>query len=312
MIRIGTDCSGIEAPIQALQNLNIQHVHVFSSDIDKYVIQSIKANYDPQIIFGDKDGLYPEGDITKRKIEDVPYIDVYVAGFPCQAFSLAGKRKGFDDTRGMVFFSCLEVIVTKEPKIFILENVKGLLSHDKKQTFSRILNELESLETYNIYWKILNTKDYYIPQSRDRIFFVGIRKNIQTKVFNFPNKKKKMYSLTKYIDNNDNSSRSLPPRIVKAEYMSKLPAKSLFVDFSLYGHSTFPNSDKICSCICRKSEFWCIPKSRFANCKELLSLQGFPKNFKQSVSDTQLKKQIGNSMSVNVLREIFKECFIYL
>lgn len=303
-LRVGTDCSGIEAPIQALKQLGIQFEHVFSSDIDKYVIQSIKANYNPQIIFGDKDGPYSEGNITQRDIKDVPDIDVYIAGFPCQSFSLAGNRLGFSDKRGIVFFSCLEVIKIKQPSYFILENVKGLLSHDKGNTFRHILNELESLYSYNIHYKVLNTKDYGIPQSRGRVFIVGIHKNIQTKVFNFP-KKKKMHSLTKYVDTNDNNSRSLPPRIIKAEYMSKIPKDSLFVDLNFYGKSTFPNSGKICPCICRKSEIWCVPKNRFANCKELLSLQGFPKNFKQVVSDTQFKKQIGNSMSVNILTEIF-------
>ena len=121
-LRVGTDCSGIEAPIQALRQLKIPFKHIFSSDIDKYCIQSIKANYDPEIIFGDKDGPYPNGDITTRNIDDVPDIDLYVCGFPCQPFSQAGQRKGFEDKRGNVFWSCLEVIERKQPKYFILEN----------------------------------------------------------------------------------------------------------------------------------------------------------------------------------------------
>lgn len=298
-IRIGTDCSGIEAPIQALKQIGIKHRHVFSSDIDKYALQSIRANYDPEIIFGD---------ITERDIKDVPDIDLYVCGFPCQTFSLAGNRQGFNDKRGNVFFSCLEVILEKEPKIFILENVKGLLSHDSGKTFKRIKEELEKLENYNVYWELLNTKDYGIPQSRERVFIVGIRLDAHTDPFSFP-KKKEMIPLRSYVDETDNSSRRLPPRVAKIDYMSKIPKDSVFVDFSLYGHSTFPNSDTVCSCICRKSEFWCVAKSRFANCKELLSLQGFPRDFKQVVSNTEMKRQIGNSMSVNVLVELFKECF---
>lgn len=299
VLRIGTDCSGIEAPIQALQQLGIKHQHIFSSDIDKYVLQSIEANYTPKIIFDD---------ISKRDINNVPEIDIYIAGFPCQAFSLAGDRKGFEDKRGNVFFSCLEVILEKEPKIFILENVKGLLNHDKGRTFEHIMNELNTLESYTVYWELLNTKDYGIPQSRQRVFIVGIRTDIQEEPFSFP-EPIEMNNLIDYVDNLDNNSRPIPPRIVKDNYMSKIPKKSVFVDFSLYGHSTFPNSDKVCSCICRKSEIWCVPKGRFANCKELLSLQGFPTNFKQVVSNTQLKRQIGNSMSVNVLQELFKKCF---
>jgi DNA (cytosine-5)-methyltransferase 1 len=295
-IRIGTDCSGIEAPIQALQQLNIPHRHVFSSDIDKYVIKSIKSNYEPEIIFGD---------IMNRDIDEVPDMDIYVCGFPCQTFSIAGNREGFDDKRGNVFFKCFEVILKKEPKIFILENVKGLLNHDKGHTFKKIMSELESLENYNVKWKLLNTKDYGIPQSRSRVFIIGFRTDIQEEPFVFP-ESTEMKKLYNYVDETDNKSRDLPPRISKISYMSKIPKESLFVDFSMYGQTTFPNSDKVCSCICRKSEIWCVSKSRFANCKELLSLQGFSPDFKQVVSDTQLKRQIGNSMSVNVLKELFK------
>jgi site-specific DNA-cytosine methylase len=85
-IRIGTDCSGIEAPIQALKQLKIPFEHVFSSEIDDYCIQSIKSNYTPNIIFGDKEGMFPEGDITKRNVNDIPDIDLYVCGFPCHDF----------------------------------------------------------------------------------------------------------------------------------------------------------------------------------------------------------------------------------
>ena len=123
-LRIGTDCSGIEAPIQALRQLGIPHRHVWSSDIDKFCIQSIKSNYDPERLYGDPNGPYPDGDITKRDHSTLPDIDLYVCGFPCQPFSIAGDRKGFEDKRGNVFWSCLDVIKVKQPKYFILENVK--------------------------------------------------------------------------------------------------------------------------------------------------------------------------------------------
>ena len=182
-LRVGTDCSGIEAPIQALRQLKIPFQHVFSSEIDKYCIQSIKANYHPEILFGDPDGPYPNGNITQRDINTVPDIDLYVCGFQCQPFSQAGKRKGFEDKRGNVFWSCLEVIKKKQPKYFILENVKGLLSHDRPKdskrgeygkTWKTIWKEIKKMENYDykIQWKVLNTKDYGIPQNRERIFIV--------------------------------------------------------------------------------------------------------------------------------------------
>ena len=185
-LRVGTDCSGIEAPIQALTQLGIPFTHVFSSDIDKFCIQSIKANYEPQILFGNKDGTFSDGDITKRRIEDVPDIDLYVCGFPCQPFSQAGERKGFDDKRGNVFWSCLEVIEKKQPKYFILENVKGLLGHDKPvgakrkeygKTFNVIWSALLELKKYGykVQWKVMNTRDYGIPQNRERVYFVGTK-----------------------------------------------------------------------------------------------------------------------------------------
>jgi DNA (cytosine-5)-methyltransferase 1 len=299
MIRVGTDCSGIEAPIQALIQLKIPFKHIFSSDIDKYCIQSIKANYNPEIIFGDKDGPYPDGDITKRDINQVPDIDLYVCGFPCQPFSMAGGRKGFNDKRGNVFFSCLEVIKEKQPKVFILENVKGLLSHDKGNTFKIVMNELNKLKDYNVDWKVLNTKDYGIPQNRERIFIVGV-KNVSYHIV-WP-KKKKMKNIKTFIDQSDNSKDKIFPSRKKT--LKIIPKNSIFIDVG-FSMNKNPNSGLYSSCILTQNNIWCVPKHRFANVKELLSLQGFSKKFKQVVSDTQMKKQIGNSMSVNVLIAIF-------
>lgn len=298
LLRVGTDCSGIEAPIQALIQMKIPFRHVFSSEIDKYCIQSIKANYSPEIIFGDKEGKYPEGDITKRDIGDVPDIDLYVCGFPCQPFSQAGERKGFQDKRGNVFFSCLKVIKIKQPKYFILENVKGLLSHDKGKTWKIIWKSLLELEKdgYNIDWKILNTKDYGIPQNRERVYIVGCKE----KEFEWP-KKKKMKELKKYIDYEDKNKQNT------VRFYREIPKNSIFIDFNFFKTNTYVNSDKWSPCLNTNSGLWCIPMSRYATVKEYLLLQGFCLKFKQIVSNTQAKKQIGNSMSVNILKYILKK-----
>lgn len=281
--------------------MKIPFSHLFSSEIDKHAVISIKANYSPKIIFED---------MLSRDLKKVPYVDIYVCGFPCQTFSNVGNRAGFNDKKGTIFFSCIKLIKNKQPMVFILENVKGLLHHNNGNTYQIIQDKLSKLKNYNIYYQILNTKDYGIPQNRERIFIIGIRKDAEINQFQFPNKNtNKLKKLQSYVDKKDNSSKDPPPRITKSNYLSTLPKNSVFVDFSLYGRSSFPNSDKICSCIARKSEFWCVQKNRPANYKELLSLQGFPKNFKKVVSNTQMKMQIGNSMSVNVLKEIFKEIF---
>jgi len=299
-IKIGTDCSGIEAPIQAIQQLKIPFKHVFSSEIDQFCIKSIKANYDPEIIFGDRDGDFPEGDIRKRKISSVPDIDLYVCGFPCQPFSTAGYREGFKDERGNVFETCYEIIKHKKPSYFILENVKGLLSHDKGETWKIVLKKLKSLKLYNVYWKILNTRDYGIPQNRERLFIVGVKKPLK---FSWP-KKMKMKPLTAFIDEDNKIEYITTKR--QQKILDNLE-DGLFIDFA-FGTAierSFINAGSYCSCITANSRIWCVPQRRYATCEELLALQGF-KNFEQVVSNTQLKKQIGNSMSVNVLKEIIK------
>jgi len=287
-LRVGTDCSGIEAPIQALRQLKIIHSHVFSSDIDPYVIQSIKANYDPRIIYGD---------ITKRDTTHVPDIDLYVAGFPCQPFSMAGDRGGFADKRGNVFWSCLDVIKTKQPTYFILENVKALLWHDKGNTWKTIWDSLQ-LKNYTVKWKVLNTRDYGIPQNRERIFIVG-KKNGD---FEWP-EPTEMDDIRDYIDHTDTKRKEWG----RKSSLKRVRPDAVFVDVDFLHYTNYPMAHKVSPCVlARPSSLWCIPYHRYATCKEMFNLQGFD-SFKQVVSNSQMKKQIGNSMSVNVLVAILNE-----
>lgn len=303
ILRVGTDCSGIEAPIQALIQLKIPFKHIFSSDIDKFVIQSIKANYDPEIIFGDPDGLYPNGDITKRDIKDVPDIDFYVAGFPCQPFSFAGRRKGFEHKSGNVFWSCLELIETKKPKYFILENVKGLLSNNKGETWRIIWDAISDLKSigYTTGWKVLNTCDYGIPQNRERVFIVGVLE--KEFVIEWPIKTK-MDNLEDYVDWSytvkDVASYSIH------KFLNKLNPKSIFVNTCF--RQNLKINVTVCQTLLACGRVRCLPLERNATIEELLGLQGFLQ-FKQVVSKTQMVKQIGNSMSVNVLKAILKDTF---
>lgn len=293
-LRIGTDCSGIEAPIQALKKAKIPFHHVFSSEIDKFCIESIDANYSPDIIFDD---------ISKRNIRDIPDIDVYVCGFPCQPFSSAGKRRGMNDPkRGTVFDSCLEVIRVKKPLFFLLENVKGLLTINDGRDFEYIMDCLKELP-YRVDWKLLNTKDYGIPQNRERVFIVGIRKSLKMDI-KWPEPIPLRKKLSDYIDWEDDYKEKLTSDV---KYMIKnvINPDTIFVNTG-FRQNTHQQGDIVCPCITTaNSSFICVPLCRKMNVKEMLMLQGFPCNFKQVVSDTQMKKQIGNSMSVNVLKYIF-------
>jgi len=181
-MKIGTDFSGIGSPEQAIKNLGIEHEVVFNCEIDKHARNSYDAMHQTKQTFED---------ITNRNHSEIEQLDLYVAGFPCQAFSIAGHRKGFEDVRGTLFFNVADFIKENQPKTFILENVKGLLSHDNGRTFQTIIDLLSngggtvngqlSLDYcedglgYHIYYKVLNTKEHGIPQNRERIFIVGFK-----------------------------------------------------------------------------------------------------------------------------------------
>jgi DNA (cytosine-5)-methyltransferase 1 len=310
-LRIGTDCSGIEAPIQALRQLGIPHRHVWSSDIDKFCIQSIKANYEPERLYGDPNGPYPGGDITNRDNSTLPDIDLYICGFPCQPFSTAGQRKGFEDKRGNVFWSCLDVIKLKQPKYFILENVKGLLCHDKEnkkdkygRTWSIIWNEIQGLEEfgYNVKWKVMNTRDYGIPQNRERVYIVGVKE----KDFKWP-EKIEMDDIKKYIDWNDSVIKI--PSVNCEEMIRNIRCKPIYINIG-FPNNSHESSHIFCPTLTTSSnQIWNVTKQRYANIKEFLMLQGFNPLFRQIISNTQTRKQIGNSMSVNVLKVIMN-CII--
>lgn len=208
-MKIGTDFSGIGAPEMALKYLGIDFDSIFACEIDKYARQSFEQLHKPQTFYND---------ITARNHKEVEQLDLYVAGFPCQSFSTAGKRKGFEEARGTLFFNVAEFIKENKPKTFILENVKGLVNHDKGRTFQTIVDILSngggtqngqiSLDMfedglgYHIYWKVLNTKNYGIPQNRERIFIVGFK---EFRDFNFPKEIPLDLKLGDMLQDNPNS-----------------------------------------------------------------------------------------------------------
>ena len=144
------------------------------SEIDKYASSIYQKHYPNHKNYGD---------ITKINTEELPDFDLLVGGFPCQAFSIAGKRKGFEDTRGTMFFELARILRDKQPRLFVFENVKGLLSHDKGNTFKTIISTIDELG-YDCQWQVLNSKNFGVPQNRERVFIVGhLRGTPRPKVF---------------------------------------------------------------------------------------------------------------------------------
>lgn len=198
-IKVGSDFSGVGAFNQALKRLGLEYKEIFACDMDKYARQTFIHNY------GEPD-YYPEN-VYEREIPK-DSLDIYMTSPPCQAFSLAGKRKGEDDERGILFYNSHEFIIKNKPRYFIFENVKGLLSDANGRTFQVWLDMLGGKSVngnpvifphnestpYHIYWRVLNAKDYGIPQNRERVFIIGIRDD-EDNSFNFP----KPFHLTKRL-----------------------------------------------------------------------------------------------------------------
>ena len=190
MLKVGSDFSGVGAFNQALNRLGVEYKEVFACDMDKYARITYIHNYG-------EPGYYPLN-VYDREIPKEP-LDIYMTSPPCQAFSLAGKRLGKDDKRGILFFNSLEFIRQNKPRYFIFENVKGLLSDDGGKTFNEWVNYLggksvngnpvmfkyDDSVNYHLYWKVLNAKKYGVPQNRERVFLVGIRDD-EDNLFSFP------------------------------------------------------------------------------------------------------------------------------
>jgi len=190
MIKVGSDFSGVGAFNQALIRLGIKYEEVFACDMDKYARQTFILNYgEPK--------YYPEN-VYDREIPSES-LDIYMTSPPCQSFSLAGKRKGEDSKNGVLFYNSHEFIKKNNPRFFIIENVKGLLSDDSGKTFQKWIDYLggktvngnpvifphEESVPYHVYYQVMNAKHYGVPQNRERIFIIGIRDDIDNN-FSFP------------------------------------------------------------------------------------------------------------------------------
>ncbi len=284
---------------------------VFSSEWDKYAQKTYEANF----------GEIPFGDITKINEYEIPDHDVLVAGFPCQPFSIAGvskknalgKEHGFlDKTQGTLFFDIARILKAKQPKAFLLENVKNLKSHDRGKTYKVIYETLNKLG-YQVFSKVLDAR-YYVPQHRERIFIVGFSNDyFDNQIdFSFPEPPEKKYRIKDILENNPESKYTLSDHLWKylQEYALKHRAKGNGFGFGL------TDLDGIARTLSARyykdgSEIL-IPQGNKRNPRRLTPeeckrLMGYPDKFKIKdigVSDTQLYKQFGNSVVVPVVRSV--------
>jgi len=297
----------------AFQNLGGKCV--FTSEWDKYSKKTYQANF----------GELPFGDITK--LETKNYIpdnfDVLCAGFPCQAFSIAGKRGGFEDTRGTLFFDVAEIIKEKRPKAIFLENVKGLRSHDKGKTLSTILNVLrEDLGYFIPEPQVVNAKEFGVPQNRERIFIVGFRKDLGIEGFDYPDAFSKKPKLKDILEKKEVSVKYyLSEKYLQTlrDHKARHASKGNGFGYEIISEKGIANA-VVCGGMGRERNL--VYDDRLTNFipvtnitgnvnregirkmtpREWARLQGYPDKFKIIVSDAQAYKQFGNSVAVPAIQ----------
>ena len=297
---------------------------VFVSEWDKKAVETYKANFDDEINIA--------GDITEVNENDIPEHDILLAGFPCQAFSLAGQKKGFEDARGTLFFDVARIIKRHNPKVVFCENVKNLVNHDRGRTFKVIKEILEDLG-YVVFYKILNSKDFGVPQNRERIYIVAFQKDIAPKTFEFPEK----IDDTKVIKDIVEEHEVSPKYYLSTAYLESLKKhKERHASKGNGFGYEIRNTDSVAGAIVcggMGRERNLIIDNRLTNFtpvthikgeinrefvrkmtpREWARLQGFPNDFKFVVADTHLYKQFGNSVTVPVIRAIaekIKKCLV--
>ena len=293
---------------------------VASCEIDEHACQMYKLNF--------KDNPYC--DITKLNPKDLPDFDVLCAGFPCQAFSICGQRKGFyDETRGTLFFDICRILEEKKPKAFVLENVKNLATHDKGRTMEVMLDSLEKLG-YTVTFKVLNARDFGVPQNRERVIIVGSN---ESKIFDFDKLETNTVSSMKSFLDKKGKFEYLKPsdytlldeykqqkksglifrgyrnkKIRKkgvrpnTEHLSRVHKQPNRIYSSEGTHPTIPSNEV-------SGRFWIYDEGevRKLTLDECFRFFGFPENFKKIGSKAELYKRIGNSVCVNMIQAIAKE-----
>jgi len=272
---------------------------VFTSEWDKFSQITYEAN------FGEK----PHGDITQIDEKDIPKHNLLLAGFPCQAFSQAGLKKGFQDTRGTMFFEIARILDHHKPNAFLLENVKGLRGHDKGNTFKTIVSILNELGYQTLESEVLNAKHFGLPQNRERIFIVGFKKNVN---FQFPTPPQTPTRLGNILQKKVSNKYTISDKLWAGAQARK--QKHLDKGYG-FGYSLFDRNAEYTSTISARyykdgSEILIKQKNnnpRKLTPLEASRLQGFPDNFIIPVSDSQAYRQFGNAVPVSVIRAVAKQ-----
>jgi len=311
-----------ERPPSKLSNVGTNRLTCIGySEIDMYAIEIYQKHF-----LANKN----YGDITKINPKKIPDFDLLVGGFPCQAFSIAGKRKGFKDTRGTLFFEIVRILRIKKPRLFLLENVKGLLSHDNGSTFKTIISTLTKLG-YDIQWQVLNSKNFGVPQNRERVFIVGhLRGTTRPQVFPIrESSKNDIDQLNQPTHSNDRvyGTKGISPTLntaqggrrqpkiaptIRANHHNTADVHFVYDDYNhrmrmdgnvgtvraTFGNEAAGNGNKIIS---RGFQASRIRRLTPLECERL---QGFPDGWTDGVSDTQRYKCLGNAVTVNVVQAI--------
>ncbi len=257
---------------------NIGGECVFACEIDKSARETYKANYKIS------ENIFAE-DITKVESSEVPNHDILCAGFPCQPFSQAGFKKGFEDIRGTLFFDIVRIIDAKRPQAIFLENVQHLLKHDEGKTFSKIQDVIKNQLGYSFYHKVIRASDFGLPQHRARLFMVGF-KNDKKQSFTFPDKVPLEITMSDIFNGKCNK---------KIGYTLRVGGRGSKIDDRRNWDSYLVDN-----------------KIRRITPREGLLMQGFPENFILPSSQTQAMKQLGNSVAIPAIEAVAKQISIYL
>ena len=297
---------------------------VFSSDIDKYTCETYNTNFKE----------FPLSDITKIDERKIPNFDLLCAGFPCQPFSIGGLRKGFNDTRGTLFFDIERILREKKPQAFILENVKGLINHDKGKTLETILNKLGSrinfkdnenrfydCLNYDVHYKVVNSRNYGVPQNRERVFIIGFKKPSD---FSFP-KIKKQKTLTEIIDYSSPTNtlsetleKNIEIHLKNHKKYSEIKDLDYLLAYEVRKSRCTFRFDNLSPTLTAKMGTGgnnvpvLVNYKRKLSTNECLKIQGFPDDFKIKPNYSQSYKQIGNSVSVPVVKSLAEEIIKFI